>query len=727
MRISIKAVVLLLSIFFIRLRVEAGEEKYLDGKTKDIYSAKTTLYTTIPSVKYNLSIYREVDDNLDISQLHRFLFTQKNLNHLQNLGINGTASKYLYPQLHYEIGVTSGYNVYDILFPKKSALKFYDAKSPYADLVVTLARYGSFYGDVCFSRNVNQYWNLNVAVSLMMSQKEFLENQHLDSSDRSVISNGLELSTSFRTPGEDYKLYLSLHVMKHRVREPCGVYVLARQVDARMKEENLLNFKAAAENKIDIVNRVGGLSGHFRSNPETADIRKALNLYHEFSVWKDVWLYHEAELGSLKNYFEYRNREKDAVDDLKLRRENSKNDKVPTLLELGQKDAMRNSMALGFIPAAGQLEGNFLSYYDAFYLQNEIGTKFLFWDNTVLMPYYKRKDSWHHRGHGKAANKFLPETYRDAKYVENYVGLYSRRELKIILNDHIDIKGEYLFGGMYSAHLGYGSEVYNISLDRQKYKPSLLATEYIYPFANRQWAHNFVSPITTQATAQVIFSTKSLDIIPTAAITWIDNPIVFRQKNLDAEQELALNKQWYSEPKDEFRDIYSKSAQANPTPICEPEQQRGRVYVGSLGTNFNFKFGSIGWNNNITLADEIAGKTDLIRFPKFLANSMIFYTKTNDQGNGAIHTGIDVHYKSEYRADGYDPVTQQFFLQDRFKVYAYPVIDLFLNFRVGSFSMFFKWSHLNQYFPDPPGYFATPFYPGQNMALDIGIKWSLFD
>ena len=111
-----------------------------------------------------------------------------------------------------------------------------------------------------------------------------------------------------------------------------------------------------------------------------------------------------------------------------------------------------------------------------------------------------------------------------------------------------------------------------------------------------------------------------------------------------------------------------------------------------------------------------------------MINTKLYYTHTTPGGNGTFETGIDVHWKSSYKANGYDLVTQQFYYQDDFNIHSYPVIDLFLDFRIKHFSAFLKLSHCNEYWLAPaPSYFVTPFYPGQKKAFDIGFIWSFFD
>ena len=87
--------------------------------------------------------------------------------------------------------------------------------------------------------------------------------------------------------------------------------------------------------------------------------------------------------------------------------------------------------------------------------------------------------------------------------------------------------------------------------------------------------------------------------------------------------------------------------------------------------------------------------------------------------------GIDAHYKSDYYAPSYNPVLQQFYLQDDFLVPAYIVADAFLEFQIEHFSLFIKFEHVNQ--RKSLGYFTFPHYIGQPRVLDFGVRWQFFD
>ena len=91
-----------------------------------------------------------------------------------------------------------------------------------------------------------------------------------------------------------------------------------------------------------------------------------------------------------------------------------------------------------------------------------------------------------------------------------------------------------------------------------------------------------------------------------------------------------------------------------------------------------------------------------------------------------IQTGLELHYKSRYRADAYMPVTQQYYLQDAQVVEGAVLADAFANFRVNRVRFFLKFSHVNQGLIQP-GYFVAPGFLQLQRGFGFGVDWLLFD
>ena len=144
--------------------------------------------------------------------------------------------------------------------------------------------------------------------------------------------------------------------------------------------------------------------------------------------------------------------------------------------------------------------------------------------------------------------------------------------------------------------------------------------------------------------------------------------------------------------------------------------------------NLNLALGNkIFWENE-AIYTQITGEQEAVnsfRIPDIFINSKLYYGGYWFEDKIYITFGVDAHYKSDYYAPGYNPVMQQFYLQDDFLVPAYLVADAFLEFQIEHFSVFLKFEHVNQ--PQSNGYFTFPYYIGQPRIFDAGVRWMFFD
>jgi hypothetical protein len=88
--------------------------------------------------------------------------------------------------------------------------------------------------------------------------------------------------------------------------------------------------------------------------------------------------------------------------------------------------------------------------------------------------------------------------------------------------------------------------------------------------------------------------------------------------------------------------------------------------------------------------------------------------------------GVQVYTPSDYQADAYMPVTQQFYLQNDFIVRRYPVAEVFITADIKNLNVFLKMANVAQDLT-AKGYFMTPYYPANQRSFIFGIKWMFFD
>ena len=627
---------------------QAQESKYLDDQPQDVYNATTTLFTTQENIQYNQGGYKAVAEDASIRDIHRFTFVQRYGNKLQNLGNNGTATKPIFYVMPDDIGFTSGFHAYDIYFRSPCQFRYYDTKSPYSKMHVMLARFGSFYADICHSRNVTPNWNIGANFRNMMTDKEWLPSRR---GDKHVISYGMDFFTHYKTPNEQYQLLAHFLTAKHRVRETGGIYTRKYRTRRKKNAEYELWYHSMVNQLIPI---------NLKDKLESSDARKRFHLYHQLALSERLWSYHELEIRKETYQFEV--------------------DPLP----------QEAAIFLGGEAPDGHIE----STTAVWNVQNTLGVKGE-WRGWFYSGYYRHKKI-ECRPSKEADNKDLQE---------HYAGLYTRYDLKDSTSS-LHLCAEYLLQGGHKARAAYKGAKFDLSCEHIKHEPSFLAQRY--HGYHRNWSNVFSPPTATQISGGLRLASDHVQLKPSVSLTRINSPIFFEYKVQSS----------------------NRAANRKVITIAEPRQIKKDVNMITLGADLELAFGAhVRWCSELTAARTLGNSTEIFSVPDFLINSKLYYTNTTTAGNGTFEAGVDVHWKSSYKADGYDPVTQQFYHQDTFTVYSYPIIDLFLDFRIQNFIAFLKFSHCNEsWLPaNPRGYFVTPFYPGQKKAFDIGISWSFFD
>jgi hypothetical protein len=96
--------------------------------------------------------------------------------------------------------------------------------------------------------------------------------------------------------------------------------------------------------------------------------------------------------------------------------------------------------------------------------------------------------------------------------------------------------------------------------------------------------------------------------------------------------------------------------------------------------------------------------------------------------------GVEARYVSAYKADGYAPVTGQFFTQSDTTIrQRLPDISLYLHLRIRSFTAYVRAENVNAIAFSPNGFgfyhnnFVAPNYPSPGMILRFGFFWGFIN
>jgi len=279
---------------------------------------------------------------------------------------------------------------------------------------------------------------------------------------------------------------------------------------------------------------------------------------------------------------------------------------------------------------------------------------------------------------------YLPEI---EKRTEGYLGGSLRYD-----NDssyYLMVAGELMNNGNHQLSAIYENRFWELSYKRLMYDPGSIHERY---FSNHyEWYNDFGAVQSDNFKALFKVPLKMITIKPYFNLSMVKNYIYFDTDKM-------------------------------------PSQATGFAQLYSPGIDFNIDFGKyLHWVNTFIYTFKTGEEEaqDVFRIPSIFVNSNLYFSKMMFNEKMLMTFGLNTHYQSNYFADGYDPVTQQFYVQNDFEIPSYFLADVYVNIQIKTVKLFLKMSYINQ--KNQKGYFATPDYPGQPKNLDLGLSWMFYD
>jgi len=300
---------------------------------------------------------------------------------------------------------------------------------------------------------------------------------------------------------------------------------------------------------------------------------------------------------------------------------------------------------------------------------------------------------------GKLSNRLFYSAYLKRRDI-NYRYVYSKPfghtgetylggDIKLFISENNIVGGkvEILDGGQYYLKGFLQNKYVDASYTSAIYNPSFLSEQYL---GNHfEWSNDFDPIIVNSIEGSAKYDFSFLSIEPKVSVTSIDQYVFFNTDKMPS--------------------------QSSSTAIINRYSVRADL---SLGKHFHL-------DNQVNYTILAGAGSGVFRMPALLGSSRWYYESVWFSQYMPIQIGVNVRWQSAYYANYYDPVIQQFYLQNDFEMKSYAAADVFLNFQAKRLRIFVKMTHVNQ--PADNGYFATPFYPGQKKVFDIGCRWLFFD
>jgi hypothetical protein len=514
-----------------------------------------------------------------------------------------------------------------------------------------------------FTHSQNIKPNLNFGLDVRRMKSSKQYGAPRTSEDNLIDSWAFNLNSNYESKNQKYIILTNFNHFNHLVNEQGGIQPL---VGDSISREDL-----------------GRSYRQFLAKLSSASSREwwnELHIYHQYEWLKGLQFYHILDYHRSKNYFQ---------DD-----DYAKTDSTITYYSLDWQSRI-NNLFYSSIPAIRNINdilGQRVNYnlfenrfgvkgaYKGFNYRLHLRQRFL--NNTMAWEYpivtesiSEYKDIFKARK-GESLKTNFAETivggWASYYFPDSVRKVFVESEIGVGKNVFFQAKGEY-----FSNNLRLGANFINTV-------PTIIQNQFIGNIY--RWNNSFQNVTTLNFYGNTTLKLKNLTLTPSGEYSLITNYIYF--------------------------DTEAKPIQANEVVS---------VLRAGLGVNFNKRRWTI--FNQFYIAPN--AEKGIFRMPLITNNTRIsfdfIYAKVLK-----IKTGIEVYYRTAYYADNYMPVTRQFYLQNDYKVWGYPVVDAFADLMVNKVRLFFKYSHLNQ-LAFGTNYYVTPSYPGLPGTFYMGCNWPLFD
>ena len=615
----------------------------------------------------DLQYNRLTEQTIDTTQIgvHNFSIVETPGNGLQTLGILGMATRPIYPTLPAITGITSGFTAFDGYMTDPEDVRYYNTQSPYILMNPTFGGQGRDVGEVIFSRNITPRWNF--AINYRWYQIE--QQRGVSGQDKIVESSYINFSTSYQTKNEKYQVLGTFARLGHQVDEYGGVPGIVGG------EDGISEFFRGRNSDI------------FLEDFRGKEIRFNYHLYHQYKINNLLQVYHILDRRHQDNYF---TNPLDATDLSYFRR---------ILLDSAQtNDAVRYELWSNEVGVKGNLENLFYSLHARF----------------------RRPSITYNNDTVPTIPTFGTNAVRDTATTELYAGFDLRYDFgkKTYLQGGVD----YLSAKSYRLEAEFNNPILKAKLVRARVLPTFLSQQFVGN--HNYWKNDFDPVATDQLSGSIEYPFPNLYVRPFVTVTNVTRPIYYRQDTVSA-RDTGLPNSWQA----------------------FPEQDPGSAQILSPGVEVNLNFlKKMHFQNEVTYTTVTGTARNRFFIPEWLWHTRLYYENTFINGKVTIQVGLDAQLLSSYVGHYYDVATRQFYLpttqnadggesvSDNFEIpiplNSYPaflVADAFLTIKVRTAQIYFKIPYINQDL-GTDGYFAAPYYPGQERVIgDIGIKWLFFD
>lgn len=275
-----------------------GGQVKIDDSTKVIYGPRTARYFLEEDIFNNYKTLYQIDTSYD--DFHRYNFVQRSDFQLVDLGNFGTAARNVFFRPIEQLGTQFGYDAYSPYAYQINDVKYYDTKSPYTNLYLTLGGGGQNILRFDHSQNLSPRLNLGINVQRFTTNKQFGTSGQSDSQTNLAQNWGFVFHGNYRSKDEKYTFLGQFNHLNHHVYEQGGM------------SPDSLNFKTDRGIEYDNPSATfrTAQSWERRNNWHTYQqyvLAQGFQVYHVFDYKRSIDVFSDTDLTNARLYGFYNN------------------------------------------------------------------------------------------------------------------------------------------------------------------------------------------------------------------------------------------------------------------------------------------------------------------------------------------------------------------------------------------------------------------------------------
>ncbi len=130
--------------------------------------------------------------------------------------------------------------------------------------------------------------------------------------------------------------------------------------------------------------------------------------------------------------------------------------------------------------------------------------------------------------------------------------------------------------------------------------------------------------------------------------------------------------------------------------------------------------------DNTLLYQKVMTGSDVFRVPEIITENSLYFSDYIFKGDPMyLQTGITFKYFTNYKADEFNPLLNEFRLQNTTEIGNFPMLDVFVNAQIRRTRLFLKAENVSSFWTGRT-YFSTPNQPYRDFTIRFGLVWNFF-